>query len=163
MSQIISNGITCQKTSHQFRNSLRTAEYQEVDVIFHQSPSQYSRSSHLHQLTDPRDKILTGLIITEYRAPFNSPYHHKNGVRLAKFQFFRQAIPSIAESSGQVNRRTLSLRVISEATIQLKGAFEGKNRFGKAIGQAEVRIGITEKKREIGDKKKNLVDRSEHK
>jgi hypothetical protein len=76
MSQIISDGMTRQKTSHKFRNSLGAAEYQEVDVIFHESPSQYSRSTRFHQLTNPRNKILTVLVIKEDRAAFNSSYHH---------------------------------------------------------------------------------------
>src|SRR4030042_3954470 len=78
MSQIISDGITRQKTSHKFRKSLRTTKDQDVDVIFHESPSQDSRSCHLPQLTDPGDEILPVLIIQEYRSAFNfnSPYHH---------------------------------------------------------------------------------------
>src|SRR4030066_2113107 len=74
--QIISDGMTRQKTPHQFRNSLGTTEYQEVEVIIHQSPSHYFRSSHLHQFTDTRDKILPVLFVKEYRKPFHSPYHY---------------------------------------------------------------------------------------
>jgi hypothetical protein len=74
--QIISDGVTRQKTPHKFRNSLATTEYQEVDVIIHQTPSQYSRSRHLHQFTDTRDKILPVLVVKEYRATFNPTYHH---------------------------------------------------------------------------------------
>jgi len=73
---IISDGMTRQKTPHKFRNSLETTEYQEVEVIIHQSPSQYFRSSHLHQFTDTRDKILPVLVVKKYRAAFHSPYHH---------------------------------------------------------------------------------------
>src|SRR4030066_1447168 len=74
--QIISDGMTRQKTPHKFRNSLGTTEYQEVEVIIHQTPSQYLRSSHLHQFTDTRDKILPVLVVKEDRATFNSPNHH---------------------------------------------------------------------------------------
>jgi hypothetical protein len=74
--QIISDGMTRQKAAHKLRNPQGTTEYQEMDVIIHQGPSQYFRSSHLHQLTDTRDKILPVLVVKEYRAAFNSSHHH---------------------------------------------------------------------------------------
>ncbi len=74
--QIISDGMTRQKTPHQFRDSLGTTEYQEVKVIIHQSPGQYFRSGRLHQFTDTRDKILPVLVVKKYRAAFHSSCHH---------------------------------------------------------------------------------------
>ena len=67
--------VTGEKSAHEGRNHLRTAENQKMHVIIRKRPGEHAGLGLFGQITETAEEILSIVVVAEYRYPFDPADH----------------------------------------------------------------------------------------
>jgi len=70
------DAVTGEKSAHEGRNPLRTAENQKMHVIIQKRPGEHSGLGLFGQITETGEETLSIVFVAEYRYPFDPANHN---------------------------------------------------------------------------------------
>ena len=103
--QIVPDGITCQKTPHEFRDAPRSTEHQEMDVIIHEHEGIDQETVLVSIMRKDFQKFRVIGLIPEYRLPLIPPDYYVIECTLKLYPWFPGHTRKISALSSNVNKQ----------------------------------------------------------